>query len=174
MEKSLLTYIPLFFVILFSYLLFNRVYFVVNDRIKFDRQATAFISDWKKNNRDNILIPDLHSWQLFTTRAMYDPSVSRNIKMISLDDGYMCMMQKHLDYMSALTGSNHFKDYLAYIQNHKEKIYFLGTEARTELIEKYIRNIYGLNFHLIKAKETPVVNGYGPTGHLEFFLYRIQ
>lgn len=155
------------------YLLFFKIFFVIRDRIRLENQSEHFFTAWKKDHKEDILVPDLHSWQLFSTQALYDPAEYRKLRMISLDDGYMCMMQQHLDYMKAMTGSDHFKDYLSYVETQRSQIYFLGTAERTQVLEDYIKAIYGRTWKLQPTTAVPVVSGYGPTGYLEFYLYRL-
>jgi hypothetical protein len=153
-----------------SFTLYNKI----AERHKFDTQAENFIKYWKEYNGEKILIPDVFSWEIFGSKVFKNYAEVNQMRMISLDDGYMSMMKTHREYMYSITGSTHFYDYLSYIDKNKNNICFLGTDKRMRLMSQYIEAVYKIPFHLIKSGNQPVVEGYGSIGHLKFYLYRLE
>jgi hypothetical protein len=145
---------------------------MVMERRDLALQTQRFMRQWKKVNRETTLIPDLHSWQLFA-RPCADLSELKAMNMLSLDDGYMSMMNSHIEYMKAKTGGSHFSDYIRFIKEQREHMLFLGTPERVKLLKEYVMAVYNTSFEPVKVSNTPVITGTGATGKLEFYIFHL-
>lgn len=167
----------LFFILLLSGGIFLQAYDFFNKTKKhtvFRSQSHSFLTSWKLGHKQDILVPDIYSWEIFNADVLFRKSETADMNLFSVDDGYMSMMSGHLEYMKDIVHSNHFKDYADYLIQHKEKVYFVGTEERIRLLERYISIIYGIHLNIRKADEIPVVKGNGVRGDIEYYLYRMN
>jgi hypothetical protein len=146
----------------------------VRHKKEFIKQSESFLYKWNAQNQKSVLIPDLFSWEIWFPKVFVNTNSIHVSRLMSLDDGYMSMMSGHLEYMKDIVHSNHFKDYVDYLIQHKEKVYFVGTEERIRLLERYISIIYDIHLNIRKADEIPVVKGKGVRGDIEYYLYRMN
>ncbi len=169
------TYLLFVAVLLLAELFFiSECYYKLRYRKSLHTQATSFIENWKLRQSDKILVPDLYSLQLFFTKAIMSTADIKKINLFSLDNGYMSMMKNHLEFNNKIAGSNHFKDYVLYIEKNKENVYFLGCEERMQMLENYIQSIYEIDIHFSKTNQSPEINANTPRGLLQFHLYKID
>ncbi len=173
-KKRKITWIAILFVFLSQLYFSLECYYKFQHRKNLHKQSEIFIKNWNKTNSDKILVPDLFSWELFFSKPLTNLSEIKKIKLFSLDEGYLSMMQNHLDNMQNIVHSNHFKDYVLYLIKHKHNIYLLGSEYRIKLLKEYIKEIYGIDLSFIKSEQKAVIDEQGTSDRLKLYLYKLQ
>lgn len=152
----------------------SEFYYKYKHRTNLHTQSQKFLSDWNMTNSDKLLIPDLFSWEVFFSSAISNPTSVRNIKLFSLDGGYLSMMENHLTYMNNIVKSNHFKDYIDYVVKNKQDIYFFGNDERIRLLQNYVLEVYNINLQFVKSEQKPLINEQGSSGYMKLFLYKVS
>lgn len=173
-KKRKIIWIAILFVFISQLYFSLECYYKFQHRKNLYQQSEIFIKNWNKTNSDKILVPDLFSWEIFFSKSLTNTSETKKIKLFSVDEGYLSMMQNHLDYMQNLMNSNHFKDYIQYLITNKENVYFLSSEQRIKLLKEYTKEIYEIDLNFINSKQNAVIDEQGTSDRLQLYLFQLQ
>lgn len=176
-SKNINKKIAILFIFIFTFtevFYLSECFYRYRYKVSLQQQSELFIKNWNLENANNILVPDLYSWQLFFPTAIASTSSIKQLKLFSLDNGYLSMMQKHKAYNKKIANANHFIDCVVYLKKNKNDTYFLGTDERIKMMENYINKIYLVNISISKVQNLPVVDMHAASGHVQLYLYKIK
>lgn len=118
----------------------------------------AFKKELLVEHSDKTIIFNSIGWQLLRADLFDNNELQNTVQLLAFDNGELYMYPSYDKTMQQWCGSDHLKDIAKAIVEKKEEILFVSTVDRMQLIEDYLRIVYGVTLNAVPVYKSSVLS----------------
>lgn len=133
------------FLIISSYFYIQTIYWQIKIRKEQEVKTDFFISQFINKNTNKVFVLNHLSKIILENKVLNFNNEVSKIKWFCMPPEYLIFYPEYYQKQYNITGTNNFKEFIEYSVLHKDKIFFIYTEDRIELLKKYCLIIHGIS-----------------------------
>ncbi|MFN8284396.1 MAG: hypothetical protein U0U67_14340 [Chitinophagales bacterium] len=156
-----------------AFLYVQSKYFIASKRLQGQQEINKLINDFKNYEPTKIYLLDWITINMLENEVIHSNTNAQKLNWYSVDAAYLVFYDEYYKKRTQITGTATLKDFLKYLQLHKDNFVFLYSENRTNLFAEYSKTIY--NIDLKFSAPTPIITeGEIFNGKYNFYRYTLQ